>query len=100
MTTAISKNNGELTVKVDGQLDTVTSEDFIQTVEKELEGVSTVVIDCSGLTYISSAGLRALIALGNDLGDQEGSVRLRNVGEQVAEVLKLTGMNELFPITE
>lgn len=98
MTTTFSKNDTELSVKVDGQLDAVTSEEFLQTIEKELDGIQTILIDCSDLSYISSAGLRALIALGNDLGDQDGSVRLRNVGEQVAEVLKLTGMNELFPI--
>ena len=100
MTTDISRQNQELTVKVNGQLDAVTSEEFLRTIEKELEGIRTIVIDCSGLVYISSAGLRALVALGNDLGDQDGSVRLRNVGEQVAEVLKLTGMNELFSIID
>ena len=100
MTTTISKSEQELTVKVDGQLDAVTSEEFLQTIEQELKDIQTILIDCAGLTYISSAGLRALIALSNDLGDQDGALRLRNVGEQVAEVLKLTGMDELFPIID
>ena len=100
MTTTISKNGRELTVKVSGQLDAATSEAFLREIEHELDGVDAILIDCGQLEYISSAGLRALIALSNDLGDQDGALRLRNVGEQVAEVLKLTGMNELFPVVD
>lgn len=98
MTTKTIKNGHELTVTVEGQLDAVTSEEFLQKIEQELEGIDAIVIDCAGLEYISSAGLRALIALSNDLGDQDGAITLKNVGEQVSEVLRLTGMHEIFTI--
>ena len=100
MTTSISKKDSELKVKVEGQLDAVTSEEFIKTVENELEGVESIEIDCVGLEYISSAGLRALVALSNDLADPDNAVSLTHVGEQVGEVLRLTGMNELFKIID
>ena len=100
MNTTIGRNGRELQVKVDGKLDANTSEDFLLHVEAELHEIDTVVIDCSALEYISSAGLRALVALSDDLGDKDGAICLKGVGEQVAQVLRLTGMNELFPITE
>ena len=100
MTTSINRNDRELVVKVEGQLDAVTSEEFIRKIEQELEGIDTINIDCSDLTYISSAGLRALVTLSNDLGDGDDVIRLSKVGEQVSQVLKLTGMNELFTILD
>ena len=100
MTTTISQQNQILDVKVDGKLDAITSEEFLNDIEQKLDGIASVRIDCSGLEYISSAGLRALIALSNDLGAEDGAVVLLHVGEQVADVLRLTGMNEIFTIED
>ena len=83
---------------MDGKLDAITSEEFLNKVEQELSGIESIQIDCTGLEYISSAGLRALVALSNDLGSMDGAIVLRHVGEQVSEVLRLTGMNEIFTI--
>ena len=100
MTVTINKNDRVLEVSVEGKLDAITSEEFLQKIEQALTGIDSIEIDCTGLEYISSAGLRALIALSNDLGDEDGAIRLRNVGEQVADVLKLTGTAEIFPVID
>lgn len=97
MNTLISQHDNILDVSVDGRLDAATSEEFIEKVEKQLnEEVTTIALDCNKLEYISSAGLRALMALCDDLSDKEGKIILENVQDQVKEVLKLTGMIELF----
>lgn len=99
MKTQILQNENILEVSVDGRLDAATSEEFIEKVEKQLnDKVSAIAIDCKKLEYISSAGLRALMALTDDLSDREGKIALKNVGDQVMEVLKLTGMIDLFVV--
>ena len=100
MKTLIDKNGNLLKAKVEGRLDAVTSEEFLEKVEQEMDAeVSIVEIDCALLEYISSAGLRVLMALSNAMDQREdGVVRLLHVGEQVGDVLRITGMNELFQI--
>ena len=97
MKTLIFLKEDFLEVAVDGRLDAATSEEFIEEVEKHLtENVTEIGIDCKKLEYISSAGLRALMALCDDLSDRKEKITLENVGDQVMEVLRLTGMVELF----
>lgn len=55
-----------------------------------------IVLDMSGITYISSAGLRALVALQREATKHRGSVLLAAPSERVEEVLKLAGLQQLF----
>ena len=52
-------DNGCLTLKVEGRLDTNTSPDLSEAMT--LDGVTEIVFDFAGLEYISSAGLRVLM---------------------------------------
>lgn len=65
------------------------------TVQEELdklldEGVKDLVFDMANLTYISSAGLRVLLATQQRIGS-EGSFVLTNVSDSVKDVLNVTG---------
>ena len=90
-----SKNSGKLCIGLDGRLDTVTApmlEDFIR---ENYNGSGAIVIDCTKLSYISSAGLRVL------LGAQKktkGELKLTNVCELVMEVLEVTGFADIMVI--
>ena len=55
-----------------------------------------IVLDMSGVTYISSAGLRAMVALQREASKHRGSVVLAAPSERVQDVLKLAGLNKLF----
>ena len=61
-----------------------------------LDGVKEATFDLNGLEYISSAGLRILIASMKKVRAQGGTMTLKNVGNQVMEVLDMTGFAQIF----
>ena len=86
-----------LTMFLSGRLDTVAAADFEKELQSSLEGVSTLVLDCSELTYVASSGLRALLMAQKRMNKQ-GSMVMRHVQDAVMEVLSMTGFDDLLQI--
>ncbi|MBP9501054.1 MAG: STAS domain-containing protein [Candidatus Promineofilum sp.] len=85
-------------VKVSGRIDSSNVAQF-DNVLKEVAGrKSNIVLDMSGVDYISSAGLRAMISLLREVKKQRGDVRLAAPSERVVEVLQLAGLDSLFEV--
>lgn len=57
----ITRNENELTVALQGSLDTLTSPDLEEELEDKLDGIEKLIFDFTGLEYISSAGLRVIV---------------------------------------
>ncbi len=57
----IIQNDKELTVSVEGRLDTLTSPELEEQLEDKIDGFKKLIFDFSRLEYISSAGLRFLV---------------------------------------
>ena len=88
-----------LAISIQGRLDTVSAQNFMTSLEKEMgEDVSNVEIDASGLEYISSSGLRCLMTIYKQAVRNGGTLTLKGLTPQVKEVLDITGMTELFDI--
>ena len=90
-----NNNNGILNVALDGRLDTTTAPELESFLGNHYDGKGSIVIDCAGLAYISSAGLRVL------LGAQKrtkGAMKLINVCELVMEVFEMTGFADILDI--
>ena len=65
---------------------------------KELgSGVTSLVLDCSDLEYISSSGVRLFVEAYSKM---KGAVKLRNVSEDVMEVLRITGVADRIPVEQ
>ena len=90
-------NDGCLTIKVEGRLDTNTSPELED--EMNLEGVVKLVFDFSGLEYISSAGLRILIAAQKAMSANGGSMEISGSNEAVRSVFEITGCSEIFTMS-
>ncbi len=90
-------NGTELSIALDGRLDTVTAPQFEADIKKSLDGVETLILDFSSVIYISSAGLRVLIATQKAMNKQ-GRMVIHNVNESVAEVFEITGFNDILTI--
>ena len=90
--------NGILTLKVVGRLDTNTSADLEAALV--LDGVSGVVFDFSDLEYISSAGLRVLMAAQKSMMASGGKMSVANPNEMVKGIFDITGMSGVFNIVE
>jgi anti-anti-sigma factor len=91
------QNGTSLTMFLSGRLDTVAAADFEKELQSSLEGVSTLVLDCSELTYVASSGLRALLMAQKRMNKQ-GSMVMRHVQDAVMEVLSMTGFDDLLQI--
>ena len=90
-----NKNNGELTVLIDGRLDTTTAPELESFLGENYEGTASLVFDCEKLIYISSAGLRVLLTAHKRM---KGAMKLTNVSELVMEVLEMTGFADIWVI--
>lgn len=95
MTVTKKLDSDTLTIFVEGWLDTLTSEQFHAEVQ-ELEGAENVILDLSGVDYISSAGLREVVALSRSVTG--GSFSVRGVVPAVMDVFTLTGFDKKLDI--
>lgn len=62
-----------------------------------VDGITRLVFDVEKLEYISSAGLRVLLAM-QKLMNQQGEMVLQNVNEAVMEVIEVTGFSDILRI--
>jgi anti-anti-sigma factor len=88
------------TLCLDGRLDTMTAPQL----EPELLGLiaeqKNITLDFEKLVYVSSAGLRVLLA-GEKLAKKEGgSMTLKNVSADIMEVFEMTGFVEILKFEE
>ena len=90
-----NENNGELTVVIDGRLDTTTAPELESFLGNNYEGTASLIFDCEKLIYISSAGLRILLTAHKRM---KGAMKLTNVSELVMEVLEMTGFVDILEI--
>ena len=96
MTITKETSGKTLTVKLDGRLDTITSPDLEQALS-DLAGVAHLVLDFEKITYISSAGLRVLLALQKRMSKQ-GDMVVQHVDKMVMEVLEMSGFVDILTI--
>ncbi len=85
----------DCTIQISGRLDTTTAPQLDAFIVENIAGVSTLALDCEGLTYVSSAGLRVLLATHKKM---KGALTLKNVCELVMEVFEITGFADVLTI--
>ncbi len=95
----IVKNRDEdrLTFLLEGRLDTMTAPQLEAEVKGSVEGVKELVFDFEGLEYVSSAGLRVLLA-SQKIMNRQGSMCIRHVNEVIMEVFEVTGFSDILRI--
>ena len=94
----ITRNGNELTVALEGRLDTLTSPDLEEELEDKLDDVEMLIFDFSGLEYISSAGLRVLVDSAQIIDEQGGNMVIRNLSVPVRDVFDVTDFIDAFDI--
>ena len=91
------QNGGSLTIALEGRLDTTTAPELEQEIKLSLGGVTELVMDFARLDYISSAGLRVLLAAHKTMMKQ-GSMKVIHVNEMAMEVFEVTGFSDILTI--
>ena len=97
MTLEIKKNVDEITLEVNGRLDTITAPALDNTINENIADAKSLILDFKCLEYISSAGLRVLLSTQKKM-QQVGSMKLINVCEEVMEVFEMTGFADILTI--
>jgi anti-anti-sigma factor len=94
-----SETHGDFRVlRLDGRLDTETSADFeLAAHDLTAAGERKFIVDLSGISYVSSAGLRVLLALAKQMSGG-GTLKLCGLAPSVRQVFDLSGFSKLFVI--
>lgn len=92
-----TKCGSALTLALEGRLETTTAPELEAVLKEELEGLTTLIFDFSKLEYISSAGLRVLLAAQKAMSKQ-GSMKVVNVNDIITEIFEITGFSEILTI--
>ena len=97
MTIQQTKNGNALTIALEGRLDTMTAPELEAALKTALEGVLDLTFDFEKLDYISSAGLRVLLAAQKTM-NQQGSMKVKNANEIIMEIFEVTGFADILTI--
>ena len=96
----ISKKSDKdcLTLCLDGRLDVNTFHILEEELENSLSGIKKLIIDFELLKYISSAGLRTLLAAQTKVNSSEIKMVLVNVNPSIMEIFDITGFIDFLTI--
>ena len=97
MTIEIKRTDATAVLEISGRLDTSTAPALDKTIREDISETTALTLDLKGLEYISSAGLRVLLTAQKRM-QAPGSMRLIHVGEEVMEILDMTGFSDVLVI--
>lgn len=97
MTITKKQDGTTLEVALEGRLDGTTSFELEEAISPCLDGTEELILDFSSLEYISSAGLRVLLALHKAMHGK-GTMKVLHVNEIVQEVFEVTGFDSILDI--
>ena len=93
-----SYNGKELTMSVGGRIDTITSQELDKEINDEFGNFDSLILDFADLEYISSAGLRVLIATQKKLKPDNIPFIIKNVNDVVNEIFRMSGFDKILKI--
>ena len=97
MTINKTANGNELTIALEGRLDTTTAPQLDDELKTALDGITKLEFNFEKLEYISSAGLRVLLSA-QKVMNKQGSMVIKNVNEEIQEIFEVTGFVDILTI--
>ncbi len=99
MNVTINQEGSKYDVVLEGRLDTTNVEQFQKDIAPLIaSGKSEIELDCTGMEYTSSQGLRMFLMLQKYVNQQGGSMVMKNMRPQVKEVFDITGFSSIIKI--
>lgn len=92
------KKNGSEIFALEGRLDITTSPQLHEVLLPAIDGTADLLLDFSKLVYISSAGLRVLLAAQKESARQGVEMKLQGVSAAIMEVFDMTGFSDILTI--
>ena len=87
-----------MTLFIVGRIDTITSQDLENQINDEMGKFDSLILDFNDLEYISSAGLRVLIAAQKNLKQDEIPMSIKNVNDAISEIFRMSGFDKILKI--
>ena len=84
-------------ISLDGRRDTASAPQLEAVLKTSLEGIDKLTLDFSGLSYLSSAGLRVVL-LAQKYMSKHGKMIVKNVNETIMDVFEVTGFTDILTI--
>lgn len=95
----INHSENKTLIALNGRLDTTNAEQFQKDISPLMEGDKLQIeIDCSGMEYTSSQGLRIFLMLQKSVTAHGGSLVLKDMNSRVKEVFDITGFSNIIKI--
>ena len=93
----IEEIDGNVVAFLEGSFDTAAAPEAEKVMDplNYVEG-KDIIIDCTDLEYISSAGLRIFLGILQNAEDRGGHVYIKGLNEKVLATFALTGFNNIF----
>lgn len=86
---------------VEGYLDAHTAPQFEETLQAEIEaGRTRIVVDCSKLTYISSAGLGVFMSFIEEIRERGGDIKICGLVPKVRHTFEILGFHDIFDLLD
>lgn len=99
MDVKITNQDNKTLVTLEGRLDTTNADQFQKDIEPLMQGDKPDIdIDCTGMNYTSSQGLRLFLMLQKSVMARGGKMVMRNMNPQVKEVFDITGFSNIIAI--
>ena len=90
-------DDGFAVIRLDGAVDAHTAPQFEEAVQKVIDdGQNNIVVDCTKLTYISSAGLGVFMGFVEEVRDAGGDIKICGLSEKVKQPFEILGFETLF----
>jgi anti-sigma B factor antagonist len=87
----------KVSFSLEGRLDTMTAPLLESEIQGKLDGVTDLEFNFAKLTYISSAGLRVLLAA-QKIMNKQGSMVIKNVCDEIKEIFEVTGFSDILTV--
>ena len=97
MTIHPTRNDQTMTLALEGRLDTTTAPELETVVRTELGGIEKLTFELSKLEYISSAGLRVLLAA-QKIMNKQGQMTITGCSDDIMEIFDITGFSDILQI--
>jgi anti-anti-sigma factor len=92
-------NDAVPVLSVEGRMDTGNTAIFEEAIAPILKSdLKELIIDCTGLEYISSSGLRQFLVLQKFISEKGGSLKVRGLRPEIKDIFDLTGFTNIFNI--
>ncbi|MBQ9828357.1 MAG: STAS domain-containing protein [Lachnospiraceae bacterium] len=89
---------GKMNIELKGRLDTTTAPELEKEISDVIEDITDITLDLKELEYISSAGLRVLLATQKAMNRKEGTMVVKEVPEVIMEIFEVTGFSDILTI--